>query len=203
MRKIIIIEGMDNTGKDTVVNSIVPLLNDPDIIHCDKPKATDPAAAEKEQNDFFEAMVRRATIEGAENDIVFNRSWYGEYVYGCLYRGRSRASAEQMIKYCDLLLKTRIEKTCPGTKVYFIFLDCSSMAMLCKNDDGKSMSGVDVTRMTAERKRFGEAFYLSAFPKAQIFVNDVYGMNSDKFNSFRDRHEIMNDVIKFLLNDKL
>ena len=55
--KIIIIEGTDNTGKDSLIQKILEKYEIATIIHCSKPKNSDMHLAAIEQDNTYENYV--------------------------------------------------------------------------------------------------------------------------------------------------
>ena len=83
-KKLIIIEGTDNVGKDTVINQLLDKYKDAKVYHCEKPKSNDAKEAAKEQYNSFLSLAKENSIS-KDTIIIHNRSWYGEYVYGVKY----------------------------------------------------------------------------------------------------------------------
>ena len=118
--------------------------------------------------------------------IIHNRSWYGEYVYGCLYRGISEDDALDIIKEIDsIYLKYNID-------AYYIQLYSSSDALLVKNDDNKSLSQGNIKKIEIEQNRFLEIFDHSLLNKIKIQIN-----NGDEF---RNSEEIYQEALNFINN---
>jgi len=88
MNKLIVVEGMDNTGKDTQIKKIVEHYHAQvfHTLHYHAVKARDPMQArflaQKTYREMFE--ICKSTLEFT--NVILNRSHYGEYVYGHIYR---------------------------------------------------------------------------------------------------------------------
>lgn len=190
--KVIIVEGTDNTGKDTIINRLRSLCNRTLIIHCNKPKMTRPEAQAFEQNALFKKYVDNIVDETYDDDIcdmlIFNRAWYGEYVYGTMYRERDKRDVMSMIHTLEKRLNDFDDTH--SIEIYYVQIVCDSSALLKKNDDGLSISH-DVENFIHENELFKEIFDASTLKnKKLIHVNDG--------DEFRDRDVIFNEVYEFI-----
>jgi thymidylate kinase len=93
MSKFIIIEGTDNTGKDTQQNLIIEKLNKlvfHKVHYSSLPFKNDVEKhteySKKMYDDMFKLMM---SVKDNDINIIFNRSHLGETVYSPLYRGYS------------------------------------------------------------------------------------------------------------------
>lgn len=104
---IILIDGPDGSGKTTLANKISTQTGYP-IVHMSYPKT----AEEKQQ--MMQQYVN--AIKGAKN-IIFDRCWYSEMVYGPIVRSGSAISYPEMYALEKLLAKVgAIIIYCTGTK---------------------------------------------------------------------------------------
>lgn len=179
--KVIIIEGPDNCGKNTLINRISENFLTVTNIHYTKP-----------ENKFIQNTIFRGYAYAIVNKvyntdaIILNRSHYGEFVYGCLYRGISDNDALDIINEIDnIYLLYNID-------IYYIQLLSSSEKLLVKNDDNKSLSKGNLEAISAECRRFHTIFGNSKLNKKLIYIND-----GDKFRSSDD---IYNEAMKFIDN---
>lgn len=85
---IIIIEGPDGSGKSTLAQKISKQTGYP-IVHRSAPKSKD----EKAQ---MMQMYKQAIAES--KNIIFDRCWYSEMVYGPVMRDASVISSEEMYR---------------------------------------------------------------------------------------------------------
>ena len=65
-KKLIIIEGTDNTGKDTVIKQLLNRYKDAKVYHCEKPKSKDAEQAAKEQ---YNSFLNLAALYSAESVV--------------------------------------------------------------------------------------------------------------------------------------
>lgn len=185
--KVIIIEGTDNTGKNTLINSICENYNNVMLIHCTKPEGNTPTIQAMNQNALFNKYANNIVSYRYNNiaDIViFNRAWYGEYVYGTLYRDRLKENVIDMIEDIEKKLNNA-----NFVEIYYIQLICDSVKLLTDNDDGKSISN-KAEHILKETELFKEIFNKSQVNKIMLNVNDG--------DNFRDKNAILNDVISFI-----
>lgn len=182
--KIIIIEGPDNCGKNTIISKLCELFSTVTIIHCDKPKYNDSALNEIYQDQLFynitlDIINNRYTTDA----IILNRAWYGEYVYGTIYRKRTKPSSAKMISNIEKSLSSISDN------IYYIQL-VTSPVLSNKNDDNKSLSQGKIDLITEEIKLFDEVYSKSTLHKKRICVNDG--------DTFRPINDIYNEIIDFI-----
>lgn len=178
--KLIIIEGPDNCGKNTLINEISENFLTVTNIHYTKPEN------KYVQNTLFRGYAYAIVNKVYDTDaIILNRSHYGEYVYGCLYRGVSDKDALDIINEIDkIYLNHNID-------AYYIQLMCDSDKLLMRNDDGKSLSENKLDRIHTEIKRFKEIYNKSILDnKKLIYVNDG--------DEFRPKDEIYEEAWNFI-----
>lgn len=92
---IYILEGPEAAGKSTLAKQLSEMHN-AEIIHFDKPKT------EAEKLAMFDMYVR--TIYDNDN-IILDRCWYSEMVYGPIMRDKSYISVAQMHELEELMLR--------------------------------------------------------------------------------------------------
>jgi len=177
--KLIIIEGPDNCGKNTLINKIAENFLTVTNIHYTKPEN------KYIQNTIFRGYAYAIVNKVYDTDaVILNRSHYGEYVYGCLYRGISDQDAIDIIdEVDDIYLKYDID-------VYYIQLSSKSSELLLKNDDNKSLSKGNIESISAEIRRFETIYEHSKLNKILIYV--------DADNKFRNADDIYKEAIKFI-----
>lgn len=181
---LLIIEGTDNIGKDTLKNQLIDLFDEVTVIHCSSPKQKCFTSYEQDSKFLNYAHNIANGVYNHSDCIIMNRSHYGEYVYGQIYRNRSPHSISNMInKVDDILLG------CPDLNIKYIQLLSSSIELRKKNDDGKSLYYND-QQMELENKLFLDIYNSSKFNKKLIYVNN--------HTSFRPIKEIYNEALEFI-----
>lgn len=186
--KLIIIEGPDNCGKDTLISKILEQFPTTTIIHCSKPFSKQ--YSDIEQDLLFDTYINQICNNIYNtHSIILNRGFHGEYVYGVLYRNRGEISVTNMINNLEQkLLNKKIQDN--SFDIYYIQLMSSNPELLLKNEDGKSLSEGDIKKITEECKRFTNIFEKSKLNKKIVYIN-----NGD---SFRSRESILNEVLNFV-----
>lgn len=115
-KRIYIISGLDNSGKDTVINYLTKILykrnsvNKPyfSVIqtHSLKPvyRTKEIENRDKELNDYFiqykQSLINNlyALFYNCIDYLIFNRFYTEEFIYGQLYRGRSEDACVRLIE---------------------------------------------------------------------------------------------------------
>lgn len=185
MKKVIIIEGVDNCGKDTLIRKLHEYFNGSVELHAGIPD-TDISLFDFYYNGLIHSTLDHYYHTDVEA-IIHNRSMYGEYVYGPKYRNESKEKVADIIKKLEAgQLRTFILES----ELYFILLTSSDSDLIANNDDGLSFSSKK-TDIDDEIAAFNEAFDLSAIKnKKKVFVNNG--------NRFRDKEDIYKDVLNFI-----
>lgn len=186
-KKLIIIEGTDNVGKDTVIAQLLDRYKDAKVYHCEKPKSKDDIEAAKEQHNSFLKLAKE-NVSSDDTTIIHNRSWYGEYVYGVKYRNNDKDKVKKSILEYERTILDNIDDTC------LIMLLSNNSNFLVKNDDGLSISKAKKEFIEDETNRFKEIFQFSTIPnKHIIYVNDD--------ENWRDKEEIINEIFHIIENE--
>lgn len=184
--KVLIIEGPDNVGKDSLIEKLHSFYNNIKVIHAEVPKS-------KDLFSFYYNGLIHDTLSGYYDEsldmVIHNRSMYGEYVYGPKYRNESKDNIADLIHKLELgQLRTFIF----SRDLYFILLTSSNIDLLVNNDDGKSLSN-KWSDIQDEVNSFNDIFNLSKIEnKKKIYVNNG--------NTFRDKNDIYNEVLSFITN---
>lgn len=182
--KIVIIEGTDNIGKDTIISNIIKDYETVTLIHCSSPKSKNISDAIEEQKLLFNNQILDIITKKYNTDIlIFNRSFIGEYVYGSIYRNRDMLNTMIYINNLEDMLNSYINKN----DLIYIQLLSSSIELMKNNEDNKSLSKGDYDKIKKEIELFTEIYDNSHIVnKHLIYVND-----GDKF---RDLNEIIKEV---------
>ena len=184
--KVIIIEGTDNIGKDSLISRIIEEFPTTTLIHCSVPYAKNNIIAAKEQDLLFQSYVDAINNGSYSNThcIILNRSWIGEYVYGVMYRNRDDNDITIKINKWEQELMAHND-------VYYIQLLSSSSDLLQRNEDNKSLSNGDISKIVEETTRFENIFERSIINnKKLIYVNED--------NKFKSKESIHNSVLRFI-----
>ena len=186
--KLIIIEGTDNTGKDTLISKILEKYPTANIIHCGKPLTK--KYSSQEQDELFNVYANNIVNKKYDSAhvIIMNRSHIGEYVYGVLYRNRDAEEVKNMLININNILYSRKDLS-----IRYIQLLSNSENLLKNNEDGKSLSNGNIEKINKEAKQFKEIFdniNINESDKKLIYVN--YG------DSFRSREDIFNEAWRFI-----
>jgi len=182
---LIIIEGTDNIGKDTVISKLCEQFDTVTLIHCSGPQSKIFQSQEQDIK-FKQYAINISYNEYDVTDcIIMNRSHIGEYVYGQLYRNRLADDIKKMIdEVDDILLNTK------NLNIKYIQLLSSSIELRKKFDDNKSLSKMNDELMKKENELFLEAYEHSNLDKKLIYVNDEDG--------FLPKEVIFQEVVDFL-----
>ena len=183
--KLVIIEGTDNTGKDTIISKLLEIYPTSTVIHCGKPVTK--KYSSQEQDELFKLYANNIVNKLYDNThiIIMNRSHIGEYVYGTMYRTRDETEVADMIENINNILLSRKD-----LDIKYIQLLCTSEKLLHRNEDGKSLSNGNNILILEEVEKFKEIYIHCNIPKKIINVNDG--------DEFRSRNDIFKDVLKFI-----
>ena len=181
--RLYVIEGQDRCGKSTAVNLLRSKITNPKILvlHSSKPpKGVNP---ETWTRDHYEAVLNTALylVEAEGCDVIMDRSWLGETVYGPLYRGVSIPQNE--LEQSFLLEPDYINRI----KLLVLVDDASSIA---SRSDGESMSE-DLTFLENER-----ALFKTAFANTSIVNKTLIDWEYEEFSK-----TALNDIVETLIND--
>lgn len=168
--KLLIFEGLDRCGKDTIINHIAADYPHLIRVHWGYPKGeTNEDKTEYQVKAFNAEMAVQGNLRhiyGAnyfEDGIyIWNRSHIGEYVYGPMYR---ESNPESWIPQLESSYFKNDED------VYLIYL-YADVDFILKQDDGKSFT-TDRKKKQKEMRLFNEAVDKSCIKnKLKIKVND-------------------------------
>lgn len=195
---IIIIDGPDNTGKDTLISKLITNFKSATVYHCSKP------IKGLTQDMYFSGITYRLCEKKnyfGTDVVIFNRFYQGEYVYGQIYRDESPVDIKEMINRLDKKFVDNFYIN--NDSVIYILLTVhnteKSINMLVNNDDELSFSSNKDNQYDLIKKEvelFDEVYDLSAIKKVKIYVDDENG-------NFRSREDIYNDVINILKHDNV
>lgn len=191
--KLIIVDGMDNTGKSTLIARLTKVLeslgNTTITIHSQKPpKDIAPEDTAAYQHKYYLDLINMLATLKSERKydyIILDRGWISEYVYGPLYRNRSK---QEIVEDNIVLDKKVLSLFNIPSDVYLIML-LGSTKFLLSREDGKSLSDNDESLIELERTEFEKGYDYSLIDK-KIY----YEVDSDN-----EYIEILPDVCRNIL----
>ena len=182
---LIIIEGTDNIGKDTLISRLIEDFETVTLIHCGSPKCICFTSHEQDTKFIKYANNIKNGLYDNTDVIIMNRSHIGEYVYGQLYRKRGANNIKTMLDKVESRLKSRSDLV-----IKYVQLVSSSKELRKCNDDNKSLSKMNDELMNKENELFLEVFDYINLDKKLIYVNDE--------DNFLPKEEIYKEVIDFI-----
>lgn len=191
--KLIIVDGMDNTGKSTLIARLTKVLESLDnttiTIHSQKPpKDIAPEDTSAYQHKYYLDLINMLATLKSERKydyIILDRGWISEYVYGPLYRNRGK---QEIVEDNIVLDKKVLSLFNMPSDVYLIML-LGSTKFLLSREDGKSLSDNDEDLIELERTEFEKGYDYSLIDK-KIY----YEVDSDN-----EYIEILPDVCRNIL----
>lgn len=191
--KLIIVDGMDNTGKSTLIARLTKVLeslgNTTITIHSQKPpKDIAPEDTSAYQHKYYLDLINMLATLKSERKydyIILDRGWISEYVYGPLYRNRGK---QEIVEDNIVLDKKVLSLFNIPSDVYLIML-LGSTKFLLSREDGKSLSDNDENLIELERTEFEKGYDYSLIDK-KIY----YEVDSDN-----EYIEILPDVCRNIL----
>lgn len=167
MNKIYVVEGQDRCGKSSISDQLRTQIKNSKIlmIHSGKPpKGVDPERWTREYYSALSDVIIATHMQGY--DVILDRSWIGETVYGPIYR-------DVHIPLYELEDKlTRYG----GFKDVVLVLLTDAPSNLVARSDGLSLSD-DLVTLGAERERF-----LSAFNSSSIHTKLLIDWRAQDFS---------------------
>lgn len=154
-KNIILIEGPDNTGKDTLIKNMQNVLGDNVLYHFTAPPNTIPKVEKldyqyNEWLNIYNNTMKSMSI-GRINYAIWNRSHLSEYVYGSMYRNiPEEVILKKIVQFEDNVLKTFFD-----TYNFHLVILVPNADTVIKNDDGLSHS-IDKQDKINEIKKFKE-----------------------------------------------
>lgn len=190
--KLIIVEGMDNTGKSTLIDRLDYVLSNTEncavkIIHLTKPPKDIPEdEIVSYMNTYYDSIIEQLLspqFYNMYNYIILDRGYISEFVYGPMYRNRNELDITvNNLIYEKKLINTYKENIC------LILLNSETNGFLINHDDDNSLSNVNDELLIKEREKFIEGFNNSLICNKKIYNVDK---NIYKFNDILP--EIIND----------
>lgn len=150
--KVIIVEGMDNTGKSTMIDRLVEYLARIDGIDADKKIYVKHLVKPDGENDIERAtniditnfnlatFLINAHKENKYKYIILDRAWYSEYVYGQLYRNRQEHEIRKRIQTIEEYLNNYFFKHIDTVSFHLLIFLATDPNFYIKHEDGQSLS---------------------------------------------------------------
>lgn len=185
--KLIILEGTDRTGKDTVINKLVEEKRNVIKKHWSFPIGnTNEEKTKYQKKTFFDNFRLYWTLNNDKyykNDMImfWNRSHIGELVYGQLFRNSNPESWVWHLEQDFSFYK--------NNEIYLILLYADAEFVASK-DDGNSYSA------KIEDKQKEIDLFLNAYEKSSIINKMKIKVNKD--NSYTDFNLIYNQIKSFI-----
>lgn len=189
--KLLIIEGPDRCGKNTLIKNLTSQAENIVIRHFGSAKGKDDNEKRNFQYQFFKKEFELASLrsrfempdkERYPRDLwIWNRAHLGEFVYGKIYRN---THPDQWVMKMEELYGLDIDPS-----VYLLLLTADP-EFLCKRDDGLSFSA-EIDKKTQELASFRDAFDRSKIMNKKI-INVSNGEN------YLDADIILDEANKFL-----
>lgn len=176
---IYLVTGPDNSGKDTVIEVLQTLLPAPaHVLHYSTVTGKNKADILAKSRVMYAQAVDMARYASSFlcADVIFNRFWEGEMIYGPMYRDYTAEEAQYVL---DL-------ETLSPHDVKGIFVTANP-ATLVEREDGKSQSDADIVKITREIRLFTEFTQKSRYDFTTI--NTTF---TDKESLIRKLKEIIN-----------
>lgn len=170
---VIIIEGQDRTGKDTLIKNLVKDNFDrqPFIIHCIGTKEKGEKGKELSRQYYSELFN---LINKSNNNFILNRSHIGENIYSPIYR-----------EY-DGSYVFELEKKLTKPKKYFLFCLIDSSGRALEREDNNSLSKGDKELFFDEQQKFVLSIVRSNIKNCTKVIIDIKDKTTeDVFNQVK------------------
>lgn len=196
---VIIVEGLDNTGKSTYIDKLKEHLlssenlqdNDVMIFHFN-PIIGRTNEESANLTDEYNIAAVESILNCMRKDklkyIILDRSWISEYVYGQIYRGRNSSDILQKITDLNEYLTYYIGYG----NIYLNMFLVNDPNFVIKNEDGDSLSigNNQYEQIEKEIKLFNEVFDACDLRKAKVYVDAL------PYNEFMTFGEIAEKLIE-------
>jgi thymidylate kinase len=186
MPKLIIIEGQDRSGKDTLIRNLQIKYPSSRTTHWGYPSGKTNDEKTEWQKSSFKSEFENWKLSKELNVldyVIWNRSHIGEYVYGTLYRNSEPSTWIPALE--DEYLKN-------DPDVYLVFLSADPVFTLSQ-DDGNSYS------VKLDDKKLELQAFSSAVESSAIRNKITFSVHNE--NGYYPAEGILHQVLKFI-NDK-
>ena len=148
-KQLIIIDGPDNTGKDSAIAKVLEHIPNAVVQRFVGTKKQGDDALQYQTN-IYKSFIDSLSTTNSPDVIICNRCWVGEMVYGPLYRQENYTDCANMV--FDMF-----DNIPPEIDVKYIYLT-APVNFLVHNDDGLSLSNASKDLIAAELQVFDVAF---------------------------------------------
>jgi thymidylate kinase len=196
--KVYIIEGPDNTGKSTLCEAIKNYYLKNGVsevriktLHFSTPMGdTAEEKAANADNEYKEAAKYVASHKTYHytDVLILDRSWYGEYVYGQIYRNRTLDDVSSMIRGVEDIIINNVDPD----DIKLIITHADNIDFIINHEDGKSLSNVDRDLLNTEIEKFDEILDNVTGLKhiVKLTVN-----KPDSTTEFEDINVLLNNIL--------
>lgn len=182
---LIIVEGTDRTGKDSLVQGLYGHIAGKSVMirHWGFPLGkTNEEKTSYQKDTFRKDFERYNTLKNDDNiSVIWNRSHIGELVYGPMYRGSNPGpwvyGLETEFKFDQ------------SEDIFLIYL-YGDPQFLIKVDDGKSFTN-EIVKKVEELRRFEEAI-------AQSTIQNKLILKVNQDDQYIDKNELLKRAISFI-----
>jgi thymidylate kinase len=195
--KVYIIEGPDNTGKSTLCEAIKNYYINQGILdtrikimHFSTPSGkTIMEQINNAYTEYHEAVkyIVSKSTQKSTDVLILDRSWYGEYVYGQIYRNRSANNISSIIRSVEDILINNIDPD----DIKLIITNVDDMQFVINHEDGKSLSKLNTDYLKEEFDLFDEIPGISGLTNIIKLQVNKSGSSTD----FENIEVLLNKVI--------
>lgn len=186
--KLLIIEGPDRCGKNTIISKLVNRSENYVVRHWGSAKGEDDLEMRGNQYKFFLKEFSLAKlryqfdVQDNPRDLwIWNRAHLGEFVYGTMYRD---TSPEEWVMKLEQMFQFDTDPS-----IYLLMLTAPA-EFLCKRDDGRSFTD-NVSLKQIEINRFKKAF-----DESKILNKLIIDVSNGE--EYADKDVILHQVNNFL-----
>jgi thymidylate kinase len=191
--KLLIIEGPDRCGKNTLIKNLTSQAENYVVRHFGSAKGGNDQEKRNFQFQFFKKEFALAALrpqfelpdkERYPRDIwIWNRAHLGEFVYGKMYR---ETHPEEWVMKMESLFGMDLDPS-----VYLLLLTAPA-EFLCKRDDGLSFT------KNVMQKQAEIAAFKNAFDQSQIINKKILDVSNGE--EYLDQQTILQEVNNFLFS---
>lgn len=200
--QLIIFEGMDNTGKSTIINRLCNILEQQDyrvtVIHMNKPPENIKTNEDRntfQHEEYLRLLDKLLSIKTNYDYIILDRSWISEYVYAPIYRYRN---VDEIVKD-NIYIESKLITAYKFDNINIVYLYANSLKFLMNNEDNKSLAYIMSdgsnykinSYMKQEQDRFDDAIQNITLLN---YLPVVIDNNNDNF-----RTGILTDIVKNII----